>query len=156
MVCMGPRTSIPRLAVWVLFSTVLAAPAWAALGQRVTSVESDRRQMRGTMRVEQRQAYAMHEIRAARGVVVHEYVSPAGWVFAVAWQGRVMPDLAQLLGAYYPAYRTALAAQPQRRGPLLLRSGGLVVQLGGRMRAHSGRAWLTGLLPANVSAEVIR
>jgi hypothetical protein len=153
---MGPRTSIVRLAVWVWFCVALAAPAWAALGQRVTSVEADRRQMRGTVRVEQRQAYAMHEIRAASGVVVREYVSPAGWVFAVAWQGRVMPDLVQLLGASYPAYRKALAAAPRRRGPLVLRSGGLVVQLGGRMRAHSGRAWLTDLLPANVSAEVIR
>lgn len=143
--------------VGVLMGLWLAAPPLrASLGQHGTSVETDRRQMRGTVRVVQAQGYALHEIRAANGAVVHEYVSPAGWVFAVSWQGRVMPDLAQLLGAYYPAYRKALAASPRRRGPIVVRSGGLVVELSGRMRAHSGRAWLRGLMPSGLSPEVVR
>lgn len=145
------------LALWVLVYALLAVvPARAALGQRVTSVDADRRQMHGTLRVVQAQGYALHEIRAADGVVVHEYVSPAGWVFAVSWQGRIMPDLVQLLGAYYPMYRKAMESAPQRRGPLVVRSGSLVVQLSGRMRAHSGRAWIAGLIPSGLSPEVVR
>ncbi len=145
------------LALWGLVCILLAGvPARAALGQRVTSVDADRRQMHGTLRVVQAQGYALHEIRTANGVVVHEYVSPAGWVFAVSWRGRVMPDLVQLLGAWYPIYRKALESAPRRRGPLVLRSGGLVVQLSGRMRAHSGRASIPGLVPAGLSPEVIR
>lgn len=133
-----------------------AVPVQAALGQHVSSVESDRRQMRGTLQSVQRQGYSLHEIRAANGVVVREYVTPAGSVFGVAWEGRVMPDLVQLLGAYYPVYRQALAGTARRRGPFVVRSGSFVAVLGGHMRAHTGRAWLTAMLPTGLSPEVVR
>lgn len=148
---------IPLCTAGLLLSLLFcAAPARASLGQLVTSVEADRRQMHGTVRLVQAQGYAVHEIRAASGVMVREYVSPSGWVFAVSWQGRVMPDLVQVLGAYYPVYRKALESAPRRRGPLVVRAEGLVVQLSGRMRAHSGRAWLTGLMPSGVPPEAVR
>jgi hypothetical protein len=67
-----------------------------------------------------------------------------------------MPDLVQLLGTYYPAYRRAVASSPRRRGPLVVHSGDLTVQIGGHMRVHAGRAWLTGLVPSGLSPEVVR
>jgi hypothetical protein len=90
--------------------------------------------------------------------VVREYVSPAGKVFGVAWQGPRIPDLRQLLGAYYAQYESAASAarSVRHRGPLLIQEPGLVVQSGGHMRAYNGLAYVPDLLPAGVRAEEIR
>jgi hypothetical protein len=79
-------------------------------------------------------------------------------VFGVAWQGQRIPDLRQLLGAYYDQYERAAAAAriARHRGPLVIQEPGLVVQSGGHMRAYSGWAYAPDLLPAGVRAEEIR
>ncbi len=147
--------------VGVTASVLLApAPARAALGEHVSSVQTDTVRMRAAlMRVEHTDLYAVHELRAATGTVVREFVSPAGIVFAVAWHGPWLPDLRQLLGSHFDDYvqaaRSAKADQSGHR-PLLVETSGLVVQLGGHPRAFVGRAYLTQLLPPGVQADAIR
>src|SRR5690349_6974879 len=80
---------------------LLPLGAWAALGGDVSSVESDTAQSGGTVRILKMTTHSVHEIRTASGVTVREYVSPAGKVFGVAWQGHTNPDLRQVLGTYY-------------------------------------------------------
>ena len=64
-----------------------ACPAWAVLGQGVASVASDQQRLKGQLRSAAAEGFSVHEITAADGSLVREYVSPAGEVFGVAWRG---------------------------------------------------------------------
>jgi Protein of unknown function (DUF2844) len=148
-----------------LWSAILAAavlvidsPALAGLGEDVSSVQADQAKMLGSLRTTQAQAFEVHEIKAATGVVVREYVS-GGKVFAVAWQGPWPPDMRQILAGYFDQYqRTAQAEVNSRAGrrPLAIEEPGLVVQSGGHMRSFAGRAYVPQMLPPGVSAEAIQ
>ncbi len=134
-----------------------AAPAYASLGGTEVSVGADQTQLKGrVLRVVRAQNFSMHEIEVATGTVIREYVSPAGQVFAVAFQGPAKPDMKQLLGTYYDQYQRAAQARGVIHGPLIVREPGLVVQISGRMRAFTGRAYVPGMMPAGVTAEAIR
>ncbi|MGA2001895.1 MAG: DUF2844 domain-containing protein, partial [Terriglobales bacterium] len=101
-------------------------------------------------------AYTVHEIQAASGTVVREYVSSAGIVFAVAWQGQFAPNMQQLLGAYFEQYSAGVQAAKASyvgRRPLNLHLSGLVVQLNGHIRAFHGRAYLPEQIPAGAKEE---
>jgi hypothetical protein len=148
-----------RIRWGILLALIFAAvPLWAALGEPEQSVEADRERMAGQLKRTTMQGYTLHEISAPGGRVVREYVSPAGTVFAVAWEGPTMPDLSQLLGSYFSLFQEASASpSPHRRhGPLYVQSGPLVVASGGHMRAFRGRAYVTDLIPASLSKDVIR
>lgn len=131
-----------------LLACVLVAGAAAqSLGATVTATE--RRQLTA------RAGYSMQEVRAASGAAVRTYVSPAGVVFGVAWQGAAMPDMTQLLGAHFADFQAA-ARNHARRGPLYVKVGTLVVETSGHMRALRGRAFLTDAMPAGVTAAVVQ
>jgi hypothetical protein len=143
-----------------LLALAVPATASAALGGDVASVSADVVRMKGAVtRIGQTNAYAVHEIRAATGTTVREYVSPAGKVFAVAWEGPWLPDMRQLLGDYFDRYtQAARAAKEGRSGhrPLVVRDAGLVVEAGGHPRAYGGRAYLQEMIPQGVDAAAIR
>jgi hypothetical protein len=132
------------------------APAKAVLGQSVESVRSDQQRLEGQLRAVVLDGYSVQQITRGDGAVVKEFVSPGGAVFGVSWQGPTMPNLAQLLGAYFPQFQQGARSSVHRRGPLVVRSGDLVVESGGHMRAFRGRAYLTNLVPKNLSPAVVR
>jgi Protein of unknown function (DUF2844) len=132
---------------------------FGALGGDVTSVEADRAKMEATMQTTSRQLYTVHEMHTANNVTVREFVSPAGKVFGVAWEGASRPDMKQLLGAYFDQYTQAVQKQKAKRvgrGPLLIEQPGFVLQMSGHMRALAGRAYLPPLVPAGVRIEELR
>ncbi len=134
-----------------------ASPAMAALGGDVSSVEADRASLKGALTgFRTVQGYGVHELTTASGVHIREYVA-GGKVFAVSWQGPVIPDLRPVLGTYYASFAQAAAA-PHAGGHrhLKIEQPGLVVESNGRMRAFYGRAWDPALLPANFSVADIR
>jgi len=132
-------------------------PIWAALGKPVSSVAEDQKRLGGEVRrLSAAAGFAVHEITAADGTVVREYVSPAGEGFAGSWRGATRPNLVDLLGDHYPAFRDAPRPAGHRHGPLVLRTDHLVVEMGGHMRDFHGRAYLPDRLPASVSAEAVR
>src|SRR5487761_1351095 len=135
---------------------LLAAPSWAVLGQPVQSVHSDQIRLHGQLRSISRQGYSVQQITAADGTVIKEYVSPAGVVFGVSWQGVAMPDLSQLLGYYFPQFQHASRSAVRRRQALVVLTDRLVVESGGHMRAFRGRAYVPGLLPNNISPAVVK
>lgn len=143
--------------LFVFFAAAL--PGWAALGGDVASIEADQVHMQGTRKTTVGQAFTVHEIQAASGVTVREYVSPAGQVFAIVWQGPWLPDLRQLLGKYFEHYvegqKVQNVARVGRR-PLQIEEAGLVVESGGHPRSFEGRAYLPELLPAGVGPDAIR
>jgi hypothetical protein len=104
-------------------------------------------------------SYTVRETTFGSGTVVHEYVSSAGTVFGIAWQGPQMPDLADLLGSYFPQYveaEKAARATLGRRGVSAVNQDTLVVRSGGHMGAFAGVAWLPQALPAGVSGQDIQ
>jgi hypothetical protein len=141
----------------------LSLPASAYLGGNVSSLESDRAQLKATAQVMQHGAYEVHEMQAPGGTVVDEYLSPQGTVFAVSWHGQFPPPMQQILGTYFQQYSAALqaqASQPQPKmyghRPLNIQQQGLVVQTSGHMRAHSGRAYIPDLLPQGMTVNQIQ
>jgi hypothetical protein len=131
-------------------------PAQASLGGDWSSVQSDQKELKGTLRSTPATAYTVHEIQAASGVMVREYVSPQGKVFGIAWKGPFPPNLQQVLGNYFEAYRTATKSQRAGRRPIVVEQPGLVVSAGGHMRSFSGQAYVPAMLPAGVQAEDIQ
>src|SRR2546422_9609546 len=85
-----------------------AGPAWAILGQQAVSVHIDQQALQAQRHTITHDGYVVESLEAADGTVVREYVSPAGLVFGLAWEGPKVPDMTQLLGAYFPAYHDAL------------------------------------------------
>jgi hypothetical protein len=133
-----------------------SAPAWAVLGQAVSSVQSDHAYFRGKLEESPRQGYAVHQITAPDGTVVREYVSPEGTVFGVSWQGPAMPNLTQLLGSYAADFHQASQSPHGRRGPLVVRTDRVVIESGGHMRAFHGRAYVPNLVPNNLTEAVVQ
>jgi hypothetical protein len=101
------------------------------------------------------QRYSIHEMQASTGTIIRQYVSPAGRVFAVSWQG-FGPDLQQLLGEHFNEYM-AVASQVAHRGRgVHIETGDLVFDSGGHMRYAVGRAFLRSQLPAGVSSDELQ
>jgi hypothetical protein len=141
----------------VLFALLLgAAPAWAVLGEPLSSVQSDQAYFRGRLEEVPRQGYALHQITAPDGTVVREYVSPQGTVFGVSWQGPAMPNLSQLLGSYAADFQQPSQSPHPRRGPLVVRNDRVVIESGGHMRAFHGRAYVPNLIPNNLTQAVVQ
>lgn len=139
-----------------LMVPLLAFPAMAALGGDAASIQQDASHFKAQVRLTQKQAYAVHEMQTSGGATVREYVSPAGKVFGVAWQGPVIPDLQQLLGSSYARFTAAAQGRKGVRGPLTINESGLVLQSGGHMRAYIGKAYIPEMLPEGVQPNAIQ
>ncbi|HUH92801.1 MAG TPA: DUF2844 domain-containing protein [Casimicrobiaceae bacterium] len=143
--------------ITLALAALLAMPAArGALGDVEASIEVDRLAMHAMQQTTRTPRFTMHELRAPSGTTVREYVSPAGTVFGVAWQGPTLPDLRQLLGAHFDEYAAAAAERRTRRSPVLVQLPGLVVQSAGHMRAFVGKAYIPQALPPGVAVAEIQ
>jgi len=131
-------------------------PAWASLGDDVSSIDSDVRVLGGQLRIVSNWGYDLHQITTPDGSTVKEFVSPAGKVFGISWQGNSMHHLQQLLGAYKAELQRAERAQIVRRRSVLIETDCLVFYDVGHLRSFRGRAYVPSLIPGNMSAEVIK
>ncbi len=133
---------------------LLPSPLLATLGEDVSSVQSDQTHINAQLRIMPSQSYSIHELRSPTGTTVREFVSPAGAVFGVTWQGPFAPDLRQLLGAHFEEYVQAVnAASSHTRGGIHVDTGDLVFESGGHMRFITGRAYLRSKIPSGVAAD---
>ena len=153
-----------RLYLLILFlclSTGVLVPArqaLATLGEPAASVESDRKALSaGERATTPRAGYTVQEV-VSDANAVREYISSAGIVFAIAWNGLTHPDLAPLLGAYAGEYRQALRQTPRKPGrrSLQVKGNRVVVEKWGHMRNLQGRAYAPALIPSGVSADEIK
>jgi hypothetical protein len=151
-------TCIIGMCAVVVFGIFAVMPAYGALGGDATSVQADQIRMQGSLRTTTGTGYTVQEIQGVGGMTVREYVSSAGKVFGVAWQGPWPADLHQLLGNYFTQYMQAVQAQSSARArrPLLVQLRGLTVQISGHPRAFTGRAYAPDLAPSGVSVETIQ
>jgi hypothetical protein len=101
--------------------------------------------------------YATHDTTLATGTRVREYVSGSGVVFAVTWEGPVLPDLKTLLGKHFDTMVAESARLPRAgRGPMAINRPEVVINSGGHMRAFEGSAWIPAELPAGFTADDVR
>jgi len=139
-------------------TTLSAAAAAAATQGNASAVTTQAMQHAASATPATSAAYTVQQTTLANGTVVREYLSQGGTVFGVAWSGPLPPDLATLLGGYFPQYVAAVKASHaagRARGPAVVEQSGLIVHAGGHMGAFSGQAWLPQALPAGVSASDI-
>ena len=150
----GARSRLRGAAVGLL----IFAPgvALAALGENASTVERDVMQLRAQRSVTPSSAYSVHELQLPGGTQVREYLTSANQVFAITWHGPSIPDLQQLLGAYFPRLSAAARASGRPRRPVTLEESDLVIHTGGHPRAFFGSAYLPQRMPAGVTAEQIR
>ncbi len=135
----------------------MAFPAWASLGDNVTTVQSDKVHMQGAVRTVASQLYVTHEITVPTGQVVREYVSLNGNVFGVSWDGPFQPDFRQLLGSYFEPVKQAATAQQRRgHGPITIETSGFVFHQGGHARSFHGSAYVPAMVPQGVNVTEIQ
>ncbi len=139
-----------------LLALAAARPAPAALGEPLASIRADTQRMKAAApRVQAGIGYTLHELQDATGGIIHEYVSPAGVVFAVTWRGPFKPDLQQLLGSRFDTYVNAPRSAGSDRNHLAIDTSGLIVRAGGHQRGFFGSAWAPALVPAGVDPAVL-
>ncbi len=143
---------------WVVAAMLLlsAGPSWAVLGEPVASLATDSERLSAELRTTAANGYSVYELTAPSGTTVRQFASPEGIVFGVAWSGPFAPELAPLLGSYFEAYRQAVQTPVRHHGPLFVRTDRLVIATGGHMRALHGSVCATALLPASLTAGVVR
>jgi hypothetical protein len=146
---------LPGILFCMTAAVCVSAPAFAALGGDAASVENDRVSMKGAMRITPTVDYSVHEIQTPAGIVIREYVSAAGKVFAVSWRGAGMPDLGQLLGSYSEPLRQAAVHPHYNHHRLNIETADVVLQSNGHLRTRYGRAWVPAILPQNFSPKDI-
>jgi len=154
---MRSKSSIVRAAVAAAAAIAvasLAPPALASLGGTAASVNSDSSALRGMLRSTPEVQYDVQEIDSS-AVTVREYVTRAGQVFAVTWQGIAPPDFQQLLGSYYTRLQAGAAAAHRTQGAAANRHYGInqsdfVMHSMGRMGNFHGVAYIPSLVPAGV------
>jgi hypothetical protein len=101
--------------------------------------------------------YVMRDTKLASGTQVREYVSANGIVFALTWDGPVLPDLKALLGTYFDAMVAESTRKPKAgRSHLALNRPEVVINSGGHMRAFEGSAWIPAEFPAGFTAADVR
>lgn len=135
----------------LLLGAALPGMASAALGELESSVSADAAEVRGSLKVEERTLYRVHEIEMPSGTRLREFVSPAGKVFAVAWRGPMMPNLRQALGRYFDNYVAAAELKEAHHRRVQIHQDELVVESAGHMRAFAGRAYLPNAIPSGVN-----
>lgn len=92
------------------------------------------------------------------GTVIREFFDKTGQVFAVSWEGPLLPDLTKLLGNYANEYQQAVnqqRAMGQRGGVVQTQKPQVVIVSRGRMGQFKGHAYLPGLLPAGLDIEAL-
>jgi hypothetical protein len=139
-------------------SLSLSRQAQATLGEGADSIARDCQALSASKRATTTRAnYTVQEV-ASDATTVREYLTLAGVVFAVAWNGLVHPDLTTLLGSYAGEYQVAKRQSPRKPGQrsLKVRSNRVVVETWGHMRNLQGRAYLPDLLPAGVNVNEIK
>lgn len=101
--------------------------------------------------------YVARDTTLATGTRVREYVSYSGVVFAVTWDGPVLPDLKALLGKHFDTLVAESARLPKAgRSHLGVNLPEVVIHSGGHMRAFEGSAWIPAEFPAGFTADDVR
>ena len=133
-------------------------PSWAELNGNVSSVETDRAQVGGLLSSRSSYDSTIYEIKDPNGTVIREFVSPKGRIFAVAWEGRFVPEMKFLLGGLFQDYARAVHSEHPNHGwrqPLFIHTPTLAFESLGHMGWYYGRAYVAAEIPNGFPMEQI-
>jgi len=141
-----------------LLLVLTALPALSQLGATAgPTPQAAQGDAKATVRVLRSTAsHTVREVQDPSGMVTREYISSAGKIFAVAWQGPTMPDLQKLFGDYYETFSRSVRFKGGGRRAVVVSEPGLVVQSAGHVRWFFGAAYLPDQLPDGLSAADIK
>jgi hypothetical protein len=129
----------------------LSRDAGATLGGDAPSIAANERTLGARRTVSALTLGTRHDLVLPSGVVVREYVSPGGLVYAVTWSGPRVPDLRELLGARFSDLAKQRATGFHNRMTLSLDD--FEVRAWGHRGFFAGRAWVPSLVPAGVNVD---
>jgi hypothetical protein len=144
----------------IAVALVLLPPtvSFASLGDSENTIGIDRMRMGARHQVDVMKQYTVHDLQAADGSRLRQYVAVNGTVFAVSWHTLYKPDLSTVLGRSYPSYATAAQAAARRIGiqrRFRHEEADLVVQTTGHLNVFSGFAFRRSMLPVGLSPNQI-
>ena len=139
------RNALFYLAVGLL---LLPCVSQAELGGNVASIFSEQKEFNSQLTNKQQSGFVIYTQTLPSGLILQEYISGAGNIFAVTWSGPALPNLQILLGNYFKDYLTAL--QESRRS-IYLNNENIIIQSSGMMGAFQGFAYLLKQAPAGFS-----
>jgi hypothetical protein len=130
-----------------------AQDARATLGGDIASVATNEQNLGAVRQVQQLGVAERHDLTLPSGVVVHEYVSAGGVVYAITWRGPRMPNLRELLGPYFAELATRAPQAGHNR--LSYTGKDLEIRSAGHRHSFGGRAWIPSLVPPGVSLDTL-
>ena len=153
MIALLPKLARTVAAAAAAFLWLAGAPreARATLGGDFASVVANHEHLGGTRNALVLPVGERHDLQLTSGILVREYLSPAGSVYAVTWRGPRVPNLRELLGPYF----AELSRRNARGGlhSMTFTGGDVVVQSSGHGRTFAGRAWVPSLVPSGIRAN---
>jgi hypothetical protein len=153
MLCRLPSARLVSL----IGLAIVAAPAFAGLGEHVSTIAKDQRSLKAAAaQVTRSAAYERHALRSANGVEVVEFAGRDGQVFAVHFTGPAMPDLKVLLGNRYSEYAAAVHPSPTTHKIYTHSSGTLELAIVKLPRGFTGSAYVPGAVPAGVNPRELQ
>lgn len=147
---------LPTVYMLVLMTTL---PASAGLGASTDSIRDDQLSMRARITIIPVRDCTVHGLSSPLGMVIREYVSSNGTVFAISWHGPFAPDMHRVLAKRFELYSLELKKQNTRtmgHSALDIRTPFLAMESVGHMRAYARRAYNPSLLPAGINSDEIR
>ena len=140
------------------FALCWAPPLYAALGGPASTLLNSGQVVTapGHQLAQLPQGVQSQTVVTSQNVTITEF-SRGGTVFAILWEGPIIPDASQLLGNYFTEYAAAMQARnpKSRNAPVQIRSQTLVAHVQGHMRAFSGSAYAPALVPAGLSVSTL-
>ncbi|MBU3556236.1 DUF2844 domain-containing protein [Polynucleobacter sp. Ross1-W9] len=132
---------------------MLPSVSQAELGGNAASILSEQQEFNSQLSNTQQGGVVVCTQTLPSGIVIQEYLSGNGTVFAVTWSGPALPNLQILLGSYFKDY---LAAIKEARRSIYLNNENVIIQSSGMMGAFQGFAFLSkqapaGFTPSNLS-----
>jgi len=143
------------VATSIVLSSCLGAgrDAQATLGGDLASVAANQQHLGGARQIQKLASGERHELQLPSGIVVHEYLSPAGAVYAITWRGPTMPDLRELLGPYFAQLARRDSYPHDGHHRMTMTGSDLEIRASGHRRSFAGRAWVPSLVPPGVNLD---
>jgi hypothetical protein len=137
----------------VVFCLGGAPVARATLGGDVASIAANERELLGVRHVQKLASGERHDLTLPSGIVVHEYLSAGGVVYALTWRGPRMPDLRELLGPYFAELGGGATRMSGGHHRVTRVGSDLVIRSSGHRGSFAGRAWVPSLVPSGIHVE---
>jgi len=148
---------------WILLIllglTTFLPASHASLGESIDSIEADLKTLRNGRLLPRAHSprFSVHPVKADN-LLLKEFVSQNGAIFAFSWEGNIHPELKSMLGRYLSEYENGLNSSPKIRGlkKHVVRTQRLLIEYWGHPRHLQGRAIAADLLPQGVKLDEIQ